>query len=107
MREILGLIVGLYLTVALVVLGGGVYGFATNQPSHLYDCTPGDLKVPTASGGGQLKGGPSWMPYVLIRAAIWPKSYWDDRNKASGVVDWLIVKYNPFPGNCRGAASAA
>lgn len=84
-RGILGLVIGVYLTVALVVAGGGVYGFLTHQNSRTYDCS------------GQF----SWAPYALIRAAIWPKAWYDERLKTTRVTDWLVVKYDPFPTACR------
>ncbi|MDZ4762355.1 MAG: hypothetical protein SGJ21_14925 [Alphaproteobacteria bacterium] len=100
MRQLIGLIIGLYLTVALVVAGGGAYGFLSGQTARDYDCTPVDLAI-TAGVGEGLEGSPNWVPWVLIRAAIWPKAYYDDRNKVSGVVDWLLVRYDPFPNACR------
>jgi hypothetical protein len=85
MRSILGLLIGLYLTCALVVAGGGVYGFVTHQNGRQYDC-----------GAGK----PDWIPFVLMRAAIWPKAYYDDMNKTPELMDWLVVKYDPFPSAC-------
>lgn len=86
MRGILGFLIGLYLTCALVVLGGGVYGFVTHQNSRTYQCGAAS---------------PNWVPFVAIRAAIWPKAYYDDMNRIADVMDWLVVKYDPFPSACR------
>ena len=100
MRSILGLVIGLYLTCALVVLGGGIYGFMTHQNTQHYDCTPKPLPV-KAGGDTTLAGGPNWIPFVLMRAAIWPKAYYDDMKKTPGIVDWLVVRYDPFSAGCR------
>ena len=86
MRSILGLFIGLYLTCGLVVLGGGIYGIMTHQNSRQYECGAGSA---------------NWIPFVLMRAAIWPKAYYDDMKKASDIMDWLVIKYDPFPSACR------
>jgi hypothetical protein len=84
MRDIIGLVIGLYLTAALVVLGGGVYGFTAGEAPQTRTCASGETVAN------------DWIPFTLIRAAIWPKAYYDDQHKASGVIDWLVVRYNPF-----------
>ena len=101
MRGIIGLIVGLYLTVALVVFGGAAYGFMSGEQAKFASCAaPQDLKV-NAAVGEQLAGGSNWIPWALYRASLWPKTYFDDADKAGDLIDWLLVHYNPFPGICR------
>ena len=100
MRSILGLLIGLYLTCALVVLGGGIYGFMTQQTTPHAACTPTAL-AGKPGGDAKLAGAPNWIPFVLMRAAIWPKAYYDDMKRTAGVVDWLVVRYDPFPAGCR------
>jgi hypothetical protein len=80
MREFIGLIVGLYLTVAIGIFGGAAYGFMSGEHQTYSAC-------PTERS--------NWMPWALYRAALWPKTYFDDADKASAVVDWLLVHYNP------------
>lgn len=80
MRNIIGLVIGLYITAAIGVLGGGIYGFVTKQSSHSDACSR------------------NWVPFVLIRAGLWPKAYWDNKDMDLG--DWLIVNYDPSPAEC-------
>jgi len=80
MRNILGLVIGLYLTVAIAVFGGGIYGFVTEQANHSEACNR------------------NWIPFVAIRAAIWPKAYWDNKDMDLG--DWLTVNYDPSAAEC-------
>jgi hypothetical protein len=94
MRGILGLLIGLYLTCALVVLGGGAYGFLTHQNTPHEGCAPAALPGQTGAGGT------NWIPFTLMRAAIWPKAYYDDMKRTSGVIDWLVVRYDAFPSGC-------
>ncbi len=84
MRDIIGLVIGLYLTAALVVLGGGIYGFVAGEGPQTRTCASGQAVAN------------DWVPFVLIRAAIWPKAYYDEQHMASGAIDWLVVRYNPF-----------
>ena len=100
MRDIIGLIIGLYLTIALVVFGGAAYAFLSAEHAKYSSCArPGDLPVPGAFQA-ELAGGQNWVPWALYRASIWPKTYFDDIEKTDGLVDWLLVRYNPFAGNC-------
>jgi hypothetical protein len=82
MRNILGLIIGLYLTVAIAVLGGGIYGFMAQKSRHNATCEA------------------DWIPYVALRAAIWPKAYWDHKDTMNGLAEWLTVQYDPEPSEC-------
>ena len=96
MRDIIGLLAGLYLTVALVVFGGAAYGFLSGEHAKYSSCArPSDLRTP-ASSQTELAGGQDWAPWALYRASIWPKTYFDDIGKSDGLVDWLVVRYNPF-----------
>jgi hypothetical protein len=88
MRDIIGLAIGLYLTAAMVVLGGGVYGFMSGEAPQTRTCANGETVAA------------NWIPFVLMRAAIWPKAYYDDQNKTSDAIDWLVVRYNPFESPC-------
>ena len=90
MRDFIGLIVGLYLTAALVVFGGAAYSFMSGEHAKLSPCA-----VPAGSTAQQ-----NWVPWALYRASIWPKTYFDEAGKTGGLVDWLLVRYNPFAGNC-------
>lgn len=81
MREMVGLVVGLYLTAALVVFGGAAYGFMSGEHESHSSCAP-DYK---------------WAAY---RAIAWPKTYFDDSEKAHDFVGWLLVRYEPFPDGC-------
>ena len=81
MRSILGLLIGLYLTCALVVAGGGVYGFVTHQNSRHYDCGA---------------AAPNWITFVLIRAAIWPKAYYDDMKKTAELTNERELRARRF-----------
>ncbi len=81
MRNILGLIVGFYITVALAVFGGAAYGFLSREHAKHSTCPP------------------NW-PWAIYRAAIWPKAYFVDLSKASNVPDWLLVHYQPFGASC-------
>jgi hypothetical protein len=96
MRDIIGLVIGLYLTVALVVFGGAAYGFLSGEQAKYSSCArSGVLGKPSS----QAAGGQNWAPWALYRAALWPKTYFDDIEKTSGLVDWLVVHYNPL--SCR------
>ncbi|HVY87304.1 MAG TPA: hypothetical protein VG942_00445 [Hyphomonadaceae bacterium] len=101
MRDLIGLVIGLYLTVALVVFGGAAYGFISGEQAQFATCArPGNLKV-QAAFNPELAGGPNWIPWALYRAIAWPKTYFDDIGKTDGLVDWLMVHYNPFPETCK------
>lgn len=81
MRNILGLIVGFYLTAALAVFGGAAYGFLSGEHAKYSTCQP------------------NW-PWAIYRAAIWPKAYYDDLDKVGDVPDWLLVRYKPLGDAC-------
>ncbi|MBI1339200.1 hypothetical protein GC169_03165 [bacterium] len=99
MRQFIGLIISLYLTVVVIVFGGGVYGFLTDQPTRDYACAPSELSITTPAN--ELEGAPNWIAWAAIRAAIWPKSYLDDRHRVNSPIQWLLVQYDPFPNACR------
>jgi hypothetical protein len=82
MRNILGLIVGFYFTVALAVFGGAAYGFLSGEHAKHSTCQP------------------SWA-WAVYRAAVWPKAYYDDTDKVGDIPDWLLVRYKPFGDACR------
>lgn len=86
MRNIIGFIVGLYLTVALVVFGGAAWSFST-EARWKEACGP---------------SGPSWMPWAAWRAITWPKAWLDDSGKLprDDIVGWLKVEYDPWNGAC-------
>jgi hypothetical protein len=81
MREIIGLIVGLYLTAGIVVFGGAAYTFMSGEHGQYSNCPP------------------SWN-WAAYRAALWPKTYFDDIDKAHNFTDWLLAHYNPFTDVC-------
>lgn len=83
MRNIIGLIVGFYLTVALVVFVCGAWSFST------------DARWKACAGGG-----PDWIGWASYRAIAWPKAYWDEKDKADDIVDWLMIGFDPFGGRC-------
>lgn len=86
MRNIIGFVVGLYLTVAIVVFGAAAWSFNTDARWKSAACsTP---------------AGPDWMAWAAYRGIAWPKAYMDDQNKVSDLADWLMVQYNPFPETC-------
>jgi hypothetical protein len=87
MREFFGLVLGLYLTVAIAVFGGAAYGFMSGEYRKHSTCATE----------------PDWIPWALYRAAAWPKTYFDDQNKANGIDGWLLVQYDPLSGGCAAA----
>jgi hypothetical protein len=82
MRNIIGFLVGLYVTVGLVVFGGAAYSFMSGEHSKYSTCPP------------------NWA-WALYRAAAWPKAYYDDRAKVAEIPDWLLARYKPFGDACR------
>ena len=84
MRNILGLLVGLYLTVAIAVFGGAAYGFMSGENAEHTSCEP------------------NWK-WAAYRAALWPKTYFDDTERAHDFVGWLLARYEPFPDGCPAA----
>ena len=101
MRNLVGLVIGLYLTVALVVFGAAVWSFSNDARWKNAACaTPGNFRVNTAAVETTLAGGPNWLPWAAYRAIAWPKTYLDDQEKVADLVDWLMVQYNPFPQIC-------
>ena len=101
MRNLVGLVIGLYLTAALVVFAVAAWSFSNDTRWKNAVCaTPGNLRVNTAAGETTLAGGPNWLPWAAYRAIAWPKTYLDDQEKVADLVDWLMVQYNPFPQTC-------
>jgi hypothetical protein len=84
MRNVIGLIVGFYLTVALVVFAAAAWSFSTEARWKTGSCA-----------------NPDWMSWAAYRAIAWPKTYMDDQEKVSDLIDWLLVNYTPFPAACR------
>lgn len=85
MRNVIGLIVGFYLTVALVVFAAAAWSFNTETRWKTGPCA-----------------NPDWMSWAAWRAIAWPKTWFDDQEKTGGdLVVWLTVQYDPFPGACR------
>ena len=84
MREFFGLVLGLYLTIAIAVFGGAAYGFMSGEHAKHATCATE----------------PSWIPWALYRAVAWPKTYFDDQGKVDSIDGWLIVQYDPFAGTC-------
>jgi hypothetical protein len=84
MRNLIGFVVGLYLTVALVVFGAAAWSFST-EPRWQGDACARD-----------------WMPWAGWRAIAWPKTYFDDADKIppNDLPGWLMVQYDPWPGQC-------
>jgi len=87
MRQLVGLLVGFYLTIAIAVFGGAAYGIMSGEHEKYATCR-----------------NENWIPWAVYRAAIWPKAYYDDMNKANGVDGWLIVQYDPLGSACAAAA---
>jgi len=81
MRNIIGFLVGLYVTASLVVFGGAAYSFVSGEHSKYSTCPP------------------NWA-WALYRAAAWPKAYYDDMAKVAEIPDWLLVRYRPFGDAC-------
>ncbi len=101
MRNVIGLIVGFYLTVALVVFVCAAWSFSTDDRWKGNLCTsPGALVRPVVNEPA-LDGGFNWLPWAAYRAIAWPKAYMDDAPKVRELGDWLFVQYNPFLENCR------
>lgn len=85
MRNIIGLIVGLYLTVTLVVFATAAWSFNTEPRWKTGACA-----------------NPDWLLWAAYRAIAWPKTYMDDQEKVGpDLAAWLTVQYVPFPGACR------
>jgi len=99
MRNIIGLVAGLYLSVALVVFVTAAWSFSTDDRWQAACPMPGNLPINTFAGAS-LDGAPNWLPWAAYRAIAWPKTYADEHHKASDLVDWLMIQYNPFPQNC-------
>jgi hypothetical protein len=82
MRQVIGFVVGLYITAAIAVFGGGVYGFMTGQPRHSENCTS------------------AWVLWAIARGAVWPKAYMDEASSVADIKQWLLVQYDPLPEAC-------
>ena len=84
MRNIIGFIVGLYLTVAIVVFGAAAWSFTSDARWKDKSCAK------------------DWASWAAYRAIAWPKAYADDADKIprDDIVGWLMVQYDPW-GNCR------
>lgn len=100
MMRLIGLVVSLYVLIAVVVMGGAAYRFMFDDAPPIMDCAPEELAVRTNVGEEPLAGGPDWVSWALVRAAIWPKAYLDDQSKVSNPIDWLLVRYDPFGVAC-------
>ncbi len=89
MRNIIGLALGFYFAVALVVFGAAAWSFSTDARWQNAACSD------TGSA-------PNWMPWAGWRAFAWPKTYFDDADKIppNDIPAWLLVKYDPGPGLC-------
>lgn len=86
MRNIIGLVVGLYLTVALVVFAAAAWSFSTDTRWKNATCTSG--------------AGLNWLPWAAYRGIAWPKAYMDEQTLASDLIDWLTVQYTPPANIC-------
>lgn len=86
MRNIIGLVVGLYLTVALVVFATAAWSFNTDARWKNAACT----------SGASL----NWLPWAAYRGIAWPKAYADDQDKTHDLIDWLMVQYTPSADIC-------
>jgi hypothetical protein len=104
MRNIIGLVVGFYLSAALVVFACAAWTFSTDARWQGAACgAPSDLRIPARlNDAPALDGAPNWIPWAAYRAITWPKAYFDDAAKfpPGDLVAWLTVQYNPFPENC-------
>ena len=86
MRNIIGLIVGLYLTVALVVFASAAWTFNTDARWKNATCTAG--------------ANPNCLPRAAYRAITWPKAYMGEQALAPDLVDWVTAQYTPPAGIC-------
>lgn len=105
MRNLIGLVLGLYLTVALVVFACAAWSFSTdNRWKNAICAAPSDLRVPARlNDTPTLEGGPDWIPWAAWRAIAWPKTYFEDADKVppGDLPAWLTVQYNPWPEGCK------
>jgi hypothetical protein len=84
MRNLIGLVVGLYLTCALVAFATAAWTFNTDDRWKAGTCT-----------------NPDWLPWAAYRAIAWPKTFADEQNKVNGdIVAWLTVQYAPTGLTC-------
>ena len=86
MRNIIGLIVGLYLTVALVVFASAAWTFNTDTR----------WKNATCTAGASL----NWLPWAAYRGITWPKAYMDEQALGPDLINWLAVQYTPAADIC-------
>lgn len=84
MRDVLGFFVGLYFLLAAIVFGGGVYGFVSGETAKHTPCP-----VPE-----------NWLGWAAYRAALWPKTFFDDIKRVTELEDWYFVRYTPDPSTC-------
>lgn len=98
MRGILGFIVGLYVIVALIVGGAGAYRFYIDKSPPPTCEAPRELAIATEAT--ELEGAPNVPMYLLYRAGAWPLAYFQEQAKADGIVDWLMIGFDPFT-DCR------
>jgi hypothetical protein len=84
MRDVLGFLVGLYLLVAVIVFGGGIYGFMSGETARHTPCP-----LPE-----------NWAGWAAYRGMLWPKAYFDDIKKTDDLADWYFVRYTPDAKTC-------
>ncbi len=83
-RELIGLLVGLYISIAVVVFGAACWGIMSGETAKTSPC-------PVAS---------NWPVWALYRASLWPKTYYDDIGKTQDLGGWLLVHYTPETRTC-------
>lgn len=84
MRQLISFFIGLYLVVAALVFGGGVYGFMSGETTAISPCPKPD----------------NWLGWAAYRGALWPKTYFDDIDKTETIGDWFFVHYTPDRAAC-------
>jgi hypothetical protein len=84
MRDVVVFLIGLYLLVVVIVFGGAVYGVMSGETAKHSPCpVPGN-----------------WLVWSGYRAALWPKTYFDDIAKTDDLMDWWLVRYTPLTASC-------
>jgi hypothetical protein len=84
MRQVVQFLIGLYILIALIVFGGGVYGMMSGETARASPCPVPD----------------NWLGWAAYRAIAWPKTYFDDIGKVEKLGDWYFVHYTPVPESC-------